>query len=280
LQQQDLPIGVFDSGIGGLSVASAIHHELSQERIFYFGDTARCPYGDRDPEEVVQFSVQICDFLYDLGVKVLVVACNTATAAALPILTRRYDVPVIGVIQPGARAAARATTGDRIGVIGTAVTVRSGAYESAIKEKSPNARVYSLACPTFVPLVEQGLWKGKETEQAVRAGLLPLLATDIDTLILGCTHYPHLQETIQQVMGENVRLISSAYETAADVRRILTLSNLLTTRPERVPDVFYTTGDGAKMRVALTRWMDIQGDLADLREVRWAPSLARSSSAQ
>lgn len=278
MQQQELPIGVFDSGIGGLSVASAIHHELAQERIHYFGDTARCPYGDRDPEEVVQFSIQICDFLYDLGVKMLVVACNTATAAALSVLTGRYDVPVIGVIQPGARAASRATTGDRIGVIGTAVTVRSGAYEKAIKEKSPHASVYSLACPTFVPLVEQGLWTGAETEQVVRAGLLPLLATDIDTLILGCTHYPHLQESIQQVMGENVRLISSAYETAVEVRRTLTLSNLLSTETKRIPDVFYTTGDGEKMRLALTRWMEIQGDAADLREVRWTPTPARSFS--
>lgn len=278
MQQRELPIGVFDSGIGGLSVTSAIHQALPQERIFYFGDTARCPYGDRHPEEVVQFSVQICDFLYDMGVKVLVVACNTATAAALPALDQRYPIPVIGVIQPGARAAVQSSSYDCIGVIGTEVTVRSGAYERAIKERSAKAAVYSLACPSFVPLVERGVWEGEEAEQAVRAGLLPLLATNIDALILGCTHYPHLQTVIQSVVGNQVQLISSAHETALEVKQILTVADNLCNHEKSKEDVFFTTGDGIKMRLALSRWMHVAPETADLRVVHLTAPRVRSMS--
>ncbi|OFW75053.1 MAG: glutamate racemase, partial [Alicyclobacillus sp. RIFOXYA1_FULL_53_8] len=223
------PIGVFDSGIGGLTVAAAISRELPNEQIYYFGDTARCPYGDRDPEEVVQYSIQVLDFLYEQGVKMLVVACNTATAAALPILVERYDVPVLGVIQPGARAATTISGHGKIGVIGTAVTVRSGAYEWAVKEVDNSADVISLACPAFVPLVERGDLQGPEVESIVRESLETLVAQSVDTLILGCTHYPLLQDTIQLVMGSRVRLISSAEETAREVRLRLAAAGELNT---------------------------------------------------
>jgi glutamate racemase len=275
LLQRDLPIGVFDSGIGGLTVASAIHQELPHERILYFGDTARCPYGNRNPEEVLQFSIQICDFLCEQGVKMLVVACNTATAAALHILERRYPIPVIGVIQPGARAALQSSSYDSIGVIGTVVTVRSGAYEQAIKKHSPNATVYSVACPTFVPLVERGQWEGEAVEHAVRNGLRPLMATNIDALILGCTHYPHLLPAIQRVMGGRVHLISSAHETAVEVKSVLSSRQALSSFTSGVQDRFFTTGDGAKMRVALARWLDVPAPTADLQVVSLGHSIAR-----
>lgn len=266
MQQRNLPIGVFDSGIGGLTVASAIGREMPGERIYYFGDTARCPYGDRNPQEVTRYSVEICDFLVEQGVKMLVVACNTATASALDTLVRRYHVPVVGVIQPGAKAAVDVSAGGAIGVIGTAVTVQSGAYERAVKARSPETVVYSLACPTFVPLVEQGIWGGADAERVVRAGLLPLTATMIDTLILGCTHYPHLQSVIQSVMGPGVRLISSAHETAREVNRTLSRLQLLADR-EPAPNRYFTTGDGSKMRLALARWMGASEEAEDLRAV-------------
>ncbi|MCF8563516.1 glutamate racemase [Alicyclobacillus tolerans] len=261
------PIGVFDSGIGGLTVAAAIAAELPNEQIFYFGDTARCPYGDRDPAEVAEFSIEVLDFLYAQGVKLLVVACNTATAVALPILEKRYKVPVIGVIQPGSRAAAKTTNHKRIGVIGTAVTIHTGAYERAVKSLDPNANVHSLACPAFVPLVESGQWSGPDVEKTVLQSLLPLMEERVDTLILGCTHYPLLQETIQQVVGNDVRLISSAYETAVEVRAVLTARNELREQTGHVQNRYYTSGDGTKMRAALQHWLNLSDDRAEVLTV-------------
>ncbi|MCL6444960.1 MAG: glutamate racemase [Alicyclobacillus sp.] len=251
--RRDLPIGVFDSGVGGLTVASAINALLPHERLMYFGDAARCPYGNRQPDEVIRYACEILDFLYQRGVKLLVVACNTATATALPVLEARYDVPVIGVIQPGARAAVRNADAIRIGVIGTSVTVASGAYEQAIHALRPEADVYSLACPDFVPMVERGCVSGPEVEQTVRGALTPLVAAGVDTLILGCTHYPLLQAPIRRVIGTNVRLISSAEETAREVRQILTTRQLMGSwsQPQHC---FFTTGERARMQEALTRW--------------------------
>ncbi|MCL6442958.1 MAG: glutamate racemase [Alicyclobacillus sp.] len=256
---------MFDSGIGGLTVASAIAAELPNERIFYFGDTARCPYGDRTVEEVITYSRQVLDYLYDLGVKMLVIACNTATAAALPALEPRYDVPVIGVIQPGARAAASASCCRRIGVIGTAVTIRSGAYERAIRSLLPDAQVWSLACPSFVPMVERGEWAGARVEAAVAEALAPLRAVDVDTLILGCTHYPLLQAVIQRVMGDRVRLISSAEETAREVGRVLAGLDLLRTGDPPPEHLLFTSGHPSSMRSALRRWLPIRRAFADAR---------------
>lgn len=242
----DLPIGVFDSGIGGMTVVSSIARVLPGERIFYFGDTARCPYGDRDATEVRRFAVESLDYLVRLGVKLLVVACNTATAIALPELSVRYDVPVIGVIQPGAHSALELSPTGRIGVIGTAVTVQSGAYAAEIHKLAPDVEVFSLACPPFVPLVESGQLTGAVVQGIVNQTLAPLVEREVDVLIMGCTHYPLLQAAIQQAMGQRVRLISSAQETARQVQRVLTSERLLSNTASEEHQ-FFTTGDGTRM---------------------------------
>lgn len=268
-QGNDRPIGVFDSGVGGLTVVSAIRDLMPSEHIYYFGDTARCPYGDRDPHEVRTYSREVLDYLYDLGVKMFVVACNTATATALPMLRARYDIPVIGVIGPGARAALRETETGRIGVIGTAVTVASEAYPIAIHTTAPAVKVFSAACPEFVPLVEQGLVAGEVVESVVQRALADLLAYDIDSLILGCTHYPLLVEPIQTVAGPHVRLISSAHETAREVQSELRRLGIEreSGRDGRASSRFYTSGDGTRMRRALHMWLNESPDTVDVRIV-------------
>lgn len=259
---RNLPIGVMDSGIGGLTVVSELKKRLPRERIFYFGDTARCPYGDRDRNEVEAFSVEVCDFLYDQGVKMLVVACNTATSAALPLLQSRYDVPVIGVIEPGARAAARIRGARHVGVIGTSLTVSSAAYPRAVQTFSPELKVSSLACPKFVPLVESGKWEGPEADQTVAESLAPICNLGVDTLILGCTHYPHLQRQISQFMGPQVRLISSAEETAVEVEQVLTLTDWRYLADDNThameEDLFFTTGSAESMTEALRTWLHLR----------------------
>lgn len=242
----DLPIGVFDSGIGGLTVMSSIARMLPGERIFYFGDTARCPYGDRSDSEVRQFAIETFDYLIKLGVKVLVIGCNTATAIALPELVQRYDVPVIGVIRPGALSALASSPQGRIGVIGTAVTIGSDAYAAEIHQVAPTAEVFSLACPAFVPLVESGRLTGSEVDKVVADSLRPLMDRDLDVLILGCTHYPLLQTSIQRAMGPKVKLISSAEETARQVKRLL-VSSELQSDAEFAEYQFFTTGDEERM---------------------------------
>ncbi len=220
------PIGVFDSGIGGLTVAHAIMQQLPGESIIYFGDTARVPYGPKSPDTVRRYSREIAAYLIGEGVKAIVVACNTATAHALPALEQELSVPVIGVIGPGARAAAKGTRNGHIGVIGTDGTIRSGAYVRAINHEMPEAVVTSLACPLFVPLVEEG-WVDREATWIIaREYLAPLVRDHIDTLVLGCTHYPLLKPVIGETDGRSVRLIDSAEETAADARRMLREANL------------------------------------------------------
>jgi glutamate racemase len=214
-------IGVFDSGLGGLTVAHAIMRQLPAESILYFGDTARVPYGPKSPDTVRRYSREIAAFLLDQGVKAIVVACNTATAHALPALEQELDVPVIGVVGPGARAAVRATRSGHIGVIGTAGTIRSGAYVRAIHATNPGATVTALACPLLVPLVEEGWTEHDATRMIAREYLEPFTRNGIDTLVLGCTHYPLLKPLIADVVGPDVRLIDSAEETAADARRML-----------------------------------------------------------
>jgi len=218
-----LPIGVFDSGIGGLTVAHEIMRQLPHESIVYFGDTARVPYGPKSPDTVCRYSTEIAAFLRDQHVKAIVVACNTATAHALPMLREGLPVPVIGVVEPGARAAVRAGggAGGHIGVIGTAGTIRSGAYERAIRALDPDARITARACPLFVPLVEEGWIDHPVTRQIAQEYLEPLLQADISALVLGCTHYPLLKPLLGRVLGPKVALIDSAAETAAELGRIL-----------------------------------------------------------
>ena len=220
------PLGVFDSGIGGLTVVREIVRRLPNESLVYFGDTARVPYGNKSPETVRRYSREIVQLLKQRDVKMVVVACNTATAHALDDVRRTAGMPALGVVEPGARAAVGASQSHHIGVIGTAGTVKSGAYERAIRALDPKAVVTQQACPLFVPLVEEGWLDRPATKLVAEEYLKPLAHNGIDTLVLGCTHYPLLKPLLSQVMGNQVRLIDSAEETAAEVERQLDAGSL------------------------------------------------------
>jgi glutamate racemase len=215
------PIGVFDSGIGGLTVLRELISELSWESTVYLGDTARVPYGIRSAETVTRYSFENTEFLVAEGIKLLVVACNTASAVSLDAIKRNVSIPVIGVIEPGARAAVKATGNRRIGVIGTEATVRSDAYATIIKAIDRSAEVFSLPCPLFVPLAEEGMTDDEITVLVAKRYLGDLKAKGIDTLVLGCTHYPLLKDVISQVMGRGIVLIDSAVETVRAIKKTL-----------------------------------------------------------
>ncbi|MGH8047879.1 MAG: glutamate racemase, partial [Chthoniobacterales bacterium] len=204
------PIGVFDSGIGGLTVAAALQKLLPAERIFYIGDTARVPYGGKSRRTIERYSVEIAGLLLAEQAKLIVVACNTASALGVPRLKQLFKIPVQGVIDPGAAAAVRASKSGRIGVIGTRATIGSRAYEQAIHELSPDAKVFAEACPLLVPLIEEGWFDDEVTDRILHRYLDPLLGEGIDTLVLGCTHYPLLRDAIGRVAGESVMLVDSA----------------------------------------------------------------------
>ena len=235
------PIGVFDSGVGGLTVLREILRRSPGESTIYFGDNARAPYGTRPDDEVRDFSTESIDVLVERDVKAVVVACNTSTAIALGDLRRRYDLPILGVIRPGATSASLATRNRRVGVIGTPATIRSHAYFAAIKDENPAVEVYEHATPTFVPMVEAGLLAGPEVEADIREALAPLLgardahgefvfplppSAKIDTLLLGCTHYPLLRPVIEAVAGEGIALVDSASATASALAELLSINGL------------------------------------------------------
>lgn len=236
-------IGVIDSGVGGLTVAKEIMRQLPKEEIIYLGDTARCPYGTRSIEEIGQFTWEMTNYLLNKGIKLLVIACNTATSVVLEEMQRELPIPVIGVIHPGARAAIKKTTDGHIGIIGTNATVRSKAYEIALKEINSDVSVEALACPEFVSLVESMEYETEKARVVVHETLSSLKKTNIDTLILGCTHYPLLSPVIQEVMGSSVKLISSGDETAREVSTILQHSKLLNREEGYKNHTFYTTDD-------------------------------------
>lgn len=256
----DRPIGVFDSGYGGLTVVRELQKRLPDEALLYLGDSARCPYGPRDQREVEGFVQQICTWMMGQDVKMIVIACNTATAAGLAHAQRVFPVPVVGVVEPGARAAAHTTHNRRVGVIATKGTVDSNAYADAIRHIDAGITVFSTATPRFVEIAEMGLkladgpiedymadttkvYIRPEFEDIARQYLEPLRRCDIDTLVLGCTHYPLLKALIGGVVGRAVTLVSSAEETARDVEHILRRRQSLAT-PGRQPDhAFFTTGD-------------------------------------
>ena len=242
---RDAPVGVFDSGIGGLTVAREIMRNLPNEEIVYFGDTARVPYGSKSKETVTRYSRQIVRFLQSKEVKAIVVACNTASAYALETIKKELDIPIIGVVEPGARVACETTVNDRIGVIGTEATVHSGIYTSFIRRQKPDVQVVSKACPLFVPLVEEGWLKDPITMEVARRYLEELLQYDIDTLILGCTHYPLLRSTVQKIVGDKVNLVNPAYETARDLKKLLERENLSNpdteTDPSEMSHRFYVS---------------------------------------
>jgi glutamate racemase len=221
------PIGVFDSGIGGLTVVRALNHQLPNENIVYFGDTARVPYGPKSPQVVREYAAQDTDVLLEHNVKLIVVACNTVSAVALDVVQKRANVPVVGVIVPGAEAAVSATESKRVGVIGTVATVSSQAYVNAIRHADPSVQVFSRACPLFVPLAEEGWTNHKATELIAKEYLFPLSLEKIDTLVLGCTHYPLLKSVIASVFRHQVTLIDSGEATAEVVRSALSEHGLL-----------------------------------------------------
>lgn len=212
--------------MGGLTVVREMIAQLPHESIIYFGDTARVPYGPKSPDTVLRYSREITAYLKDEGVKALVIACNTATAHALPALREEYDMPIIGVIEPGARAAAAATRTKRVGVIGTAGTIKSRAYEKEILRLVPDAQVTARACALFVPLVEEGWTDSEPTRAIARNYLAPLVSAEVDTLVLGCTHYPLMKTVIGNVVGREVRLIDSAHETAREIAQLLSANGL------------------------------------------------------
>lgn len=227
LLRKEAPIGVFDSGVGGLTVAREIMRQIPNERIIYFGDTARLPYGSKSKETVTRFSEQIVRFLRTFQVKTIVVACNTASAYALEELEKEIDIPIIGVLKPGAKAAVEATGNGRIGVIATEATIGSGMYLQYIKELNEKVTIYGKACPLFVSLIEEGLWEDPVTDEIARRYLTELIDIDIDTLILGCTHYPLIRSTLGRIAGENVTLVNPAYETAKELKEMLGQMGLL-----------------------------------------------------
>jgi glutamate racemase len=219
-------IGVFDSGIGGLTVLREIFALLPFENTIYLGDTARVPYGIRSPETVTKYSFESAAFLASKGIKMLVIACNTASSISLERIKERFPLPVLGVIEPGAKAAVRATKNKRIGVIGTDATIRSGSYPKAIRALDGEAEVIAIPCPLFVPLVEEGWIEGDVARLTAEKYLLPLKHTGIDTLVLGCTHYPLLKGIIGKTMGPDVALIDSAEETAKEIKEKLIIEDL------------------------------------------------------
>ena len=215
------PIGVFDSGVGGLTVAREISRQLPYENIVYFGDTARVPYGSKSQNTIIRFSEQIIRFLRTKQVKAIVIACNTASALALDAVKDEFDLPIIGVVIPGARAAVEATTNGKVGVVGTEATVQSGMYTKVIQGMNPKIEVIEKACPLFVPLVEEGFKEHIVTREIIEYYLESMRNTDIDAMILGCTHYPLLRSKIREYMGDKIQIVNPAYETAMDLKRLL-----------------------------------------------------------
>ncbi|WP_079479490.1 glutamate racemase [Halobacillus salinus] len=269
------PIGVIDSGVGGLTVARELMRQLPKERFIYLGDTQRCPYGPRPEEEVREFTWQMVNYLLDKDIKMLVIACNTATAYTLEELQNQLSIPVIGVIEPGARAAIKVSQNKRIGVIGTEGTISSKAYPNALRSIDASIRINDLACPPFVPMVEDGILSGPMAEGVVARTLQPLKEMNhIDTLILGCTHYPLIRQLVQKEMGDHIQVISSGEETAREASLILAYQKALNTSNEEPVHEFYTTGDIEKFRVVANSWFEDPVRILELVELEGTRSSA------
>ena len=245
---KDAPIGVFDSGVGGLTVVREIMRQIPNEKIIYFGDTARVPYGSKSKDTVTRFSRQIVRFLQTHNVKTIVIACNTASAYALEDLEREIDIPVIGVVKPGAKVASEVTRNGKVGVIATEATIGSKIYSQYITEINKDVTIFGKACPLFVPLVEEGLWQDPVTDEIARRYLAELIDIDIDTLILGCTHYPLIRSTVAKIMGEDVTLVNPAYETARELKELLKEKGLLNDKQPALGENQYRffVSDGAE----------------------------------
>ncbi|MFA5577728.1 MAG: glutamate racemase [Tissierellaceae bacterium] len=242
------PIGVFDSGIGGLTVLKEIIEQLPGEDIVYFGDTARIPYGTRSKETVIKYVLESFEFLMSKDIKAIVIACNTASSLALEAARDRFDIPILGVVEPGARAAASCTRNNRIGVIGTEGTINSASYHKNIRGLLPSAEIISIACPLFVPIVEEG-WENTDVAYiTAQKYLLELKEHNVDTLVLGCTHYPVLRYTIGKVMGDKVNLVNPAYETAKLTKSTLKELNLLNEKVDGGVYRYFVSDDPDKFK--------------------------------
>lgn len=259
----DKPIGIFDSGIGGLTVVKEIIKLLPYENLVYFGDTARVPYGIKSKETIVRFSLENTLFLLQKDVKMIVVACNTSSSIALPVIRRHFKIPILGVIMPGAKEAVYATKNKRIGVIGTRATTNSGAYEEEIRRLDPAVKVFSCACPMFVPLVEEGWVNDAVTSRVVAKYLAPLRERGIDTLVLGCTHYPLLKSKIKAFMGRAVRLIDSAEQVAFEVHQVLSQEGLINDGRVRQRREYYVSDEVAIFKNVAKRFLG-----CDLKEIK------------
>lgn len=235
------PIGVFDSGLGGLTVVKQLQHILPNERLIYFGDTARIPYGTKSKWLIQRYALEDALFLLQFDIKFLVVACNSASSSAMPVLQERLNIPVVGVVEPGARAAVKATKNKKIGVIGTTATISSNSYTREIKKQMPEAQVFGQPCPLLVPLVEEGWLNDEVTELTLKKYLKDLMDVRVDTIILGCTHYPLLEPLIQKIVGPQVTLIDSGKETAKAVQGILKDLNLINTKKKTEEDRFFVS---------------------------------------
>ncbi len=257
------PVGVFDSDVGGLTLVGELFKSLPQEDIIYFGDTARFPYGSKSKEVVTHFSLDIANFLKAQKVKIIVVACNTASSFALSSLREKIELPVIGVIEPGAQSAIDTTRNFKIGIIGTKGTIKSGAFEEALKKIDRNVKVFSQKCPLFVPLVEEDLLDKPWTKQIAEEYLAPLKDEGIDTLILGCTHYPPLKELLGRIMGQEVSLIDTAEATAKAVKRTLGEKNLLRKGSRKAVYKFFVSDDPEEFRRLGRRFLGKSIDKAE-----------------
>ncbi len=248
--RKSAPIGVFDSGVGGLTVAREIMRHLPNENIVYFGDTARVPYGSKSKETIIRYARQIIHFLQSQDVKAIVIACNTASALALEVVREEFDLPILGVVEPGARAALAVTETGKVGVIGTEATVRSAMYEKVIHRLEPNVEVVAKACPLFVPLVEEGFKKHHVTDEIIDYYLKSMKESDIDALILGCTHYPLLRSKIREYVGDKITLVNPAYETAMDLKLLLEEKKLANEKreEERASYTFYVSDAADKFK--------------------------------
>ncbi|WP_101844521.1 glutamate racemase [Halobacillus sp. Marseille-P3879] len=262
------PIGVIDSGVGGLTVARELMRQLPKEKFIYLGDTRRCPYGPRPKEQVKRYTWQMVHYLLEENIKMLIVACNTATAYTLQELQQTLAIPVIGVIEPGARAAIKSSQNKQIGVIGTEGTISSEAYPKTLKAIDHSISVDGLACPSFVPMIESGILSGEEAEKIVSTTLKPLKkGNKMDTLILGCTHYPLIKHLVQAEMGVDIQVISSGEETAREASLILAYHGLLQQGNSIPVHEFYTTGDMEKFRNVANSWFDAPIQVLELVEL-------------
>jgi glutamate racemase len=246
------PIGLFDSGVGGLTVVREMYRQLPNESLIYVGDTARLPYGTRDQVQILQFVREILNFMISKGTKMVIMACNTSSALALAQVRSEYKIPILGVILPGALSAAQ--QGDRIGVIATPATARSHAYRDAIGEAKPTAQVWEVACPEFVPIIEQNQIHWPETREIVQRYLTPLMEVEIDTLIYGCTHYPHLAPVIRSILPETVRLIDPAVSVVKSAIQELDLLQRRHAQPA-LPSQFYVGGDPEPFIQTAKQWL-------------------------